>query len=268
MRELPPGATDDKVISAVRVLEELVVLQDPAEAQVRPDGTHGVSRLSRHAWPESELELFPGFRADLLEPMPRSAVALDDPAGRALLDGVLGPYRIEYPAGPVGAPMLFLNYRTAAGTEEVLRLDRELRRRLGRHAVFRDHRELQAGDEYPVKLLDGVRQAKVLLAVIGPRWEDTFDAHGGRLVDDSSDWVRREIAEAFRRGVRVVPIILGLRGPLSKKDLPRNIERLATLQVVQLAHRGSEASLRAFVDDLLAQIWPLLQEGDDGPTGP
>jgi hypothetical protein len=159
--------------------------------------------------------------------------------------------------------MVFLNYRTAAGTEEVLRLDRELRRRLGRHAVFRDHRELRAGDEYPTKLLDGVRKAKVLLAVIGPRWENTFDAGGGRLIDDSSDWVRREIAEAFRRGVPVVPVILGLRGPLIKDELPKNIRKLADLQVVQITHRGSEASLKAFVDDLIAQIWPLINGVDD-----
>jgi hypothetical protein len=51
-------------------------------------------------------------------------------------------------------------------------------------------------------IVDRVRGARVVLAVIGPYWLTAVGPDGRRCVDDPCDWVRRELAEAFEAGCR------------------------------------------------------------------
>jgi len=44
--------------------------------------------------------------------------------------------------------------------------------------------------------------------VIGPRWLAAADDAGIRRLDRPEDWVRRETAEALRRKVLVIPLLL------------------------------------------------------------
>lgn len=252
-RVLDRSALVGKRLSAVRTTRELLVVratsaEDVAVEEARADG---VIKSSAQAWPVDVLSL-PG--PALAEVAGRS-LALDGEDGAGILTDLVAPFRIRLrgPARP-GMPLVFLNYRTAGGTEEVLLLDDELRRRFGDDAVFRDHRSLHAGVDFAEELLKNARSAKVLLAVIGKRWEKSFDARGRRLLDDSSDWVRREIAEAFRCGVRVVPILVGVRESLTHQTLPQDIRRLADLQFLHLRHRATAADVALLVDDLIGEV--------------
>ncbi|HKS48328.1 MAG TPA: toll/interleukin-1 receptor domain-containing protein [Amycolatopsis sp.] len=228
----------------------------PPQNRVTPP-IHGVSWPSERAMPHQMIVLF-GHRCPPDALAPDRPIALDDEDGMRWLSGVLAPYRVELsgPAKP-GPPLVFINYRTTGGTQEVYWLDDELRRRLGEHAVFRDHRSLRAGREFGPELLRNARGAKVMLAVIGERWDRTFDDRGRRLIDDSSDWVRREVAEALAHGVHVVPVLVGLRPKLDADALPEDIRKLAGLQVLHLRHRSTERDVASLVDQLFDEV-PLL----------
>lgn len=258
-RVLSGQGLEGKVLSAVKTTRELLVslAESPVRELVRDD-VDGVRWPSSQAWPEHELWLSgERVKAGTFSGLPDDSFGLDTTDGVRRLKELLAPYRIRVHAR-ASKPIVFINYRTAGGTEEIMRLDDELRGRLGDDAVFRDHRSLTAGDDYAGKLIECVRAARVLLAVIGRRWEDTYDADGRRLVDDSSDWVRREIAEAFRAGVFVVPVIVGVRDGLIREELPEEIRRLADLQFMHLRHRSTDADVKNFVDDLFEQV-PILK---------
>ncbi len=77
---------------------------------------------------------------------------------------------------------------------------------LGKDRVFLDCESIPAGADFVEELLARVRSARVLLAVIGPRWLTATDADGRqRRIDNPDDWIHREIAEAFIAGIRIVP---------------------------------------------------------------
>src|SRR5262249_28546973 len=101
---------------------------------------------------------------------------------------------------------VFINYRgTDSGSYGAL-LFAELSRHFGRELVFLDTESIPAGTDYVQELFARVRQARVVLALIGPRWLQTTDSEG-RRIDDPNDWIRRELVEAFAAGVRVIPVL-------------------------------------------------------------
>src|SRR5215468_5818052 len=95
---------------------------------------------------------------------------------------------------------VFINYRGEDSYSYGALLHAELSRRFGSESVFLDAESIPAGADYVGQLLGRVRQARVILVVIGPRWLEAANG-GGRLIDDPVDWVRQELVAAFEAGV-------------------------------------------------------------------
>ncbi|MFD4638203.1 toll/interleukin-1 receptor domain-containing protein [Lentzea sp. NPDC058436] len=149
---------------------------------------------------------------------------------------------------------IFINYRTQDEPGFAALLQRELSRALGAAAVFHAGSCIRPGDDFTAGLLDGVRGAGVLVAVIGARWFTTPHESGGRAVDHESDWVRREIAEAFARGIRVVPVLINDVERLTNASLPADVQRLATCQYLRLRHRDVEFDLARITAELAVHV--------------
>ena len=133
--------------------------------------------------------------------------------------------------------------------------------------MFHAGTTIRPGDNFEVRLLEGVRRAAVLLAVIGPRWLTSVHPSGGSFLDHDTDWVRREIAEAFAQDVRVVPILVDDTERLTNARLPSDIRALSRCQYLRMRHNDLEYDLARIVDSLrgiigapeLADPWPLRQ---------
>ena len=108
---------------------------------------------------------------------------------------------------------VFINYRGEDSQSYGALLYAEMRRHFGAELVFLDSESIPAGVDFPGQLMARVRDCGVLLAVIGPRWLSAAGTGGQRRIDDPADWIRRELAEAFAAGVRVVPVLTGPRFP-------------------------------------------------------
>jgi hypothetical protein len=78
--------------------------------------------------------------------------------------------------------------------------------RSGSAVVFRASRSIPVGADFVPCLLTALRGCSVLLVVIGRRWLHGANGAPSRL-HTPTDW-RREIADAFDNGVRVVPVLL------------------------------------------------------------
>lgn len=158
-------------------------------------------------------------------------------------------------------PFVFINYRSA-DTKAAADIEAELTRRLGHGAVFRDAR-MRAGTEFPKELMKRACTCKVMVSVIGTRWDD---ANGLRLLGNRADWVRREIVTALAHRVQVVPVLVGARGTLVAHDLPADIRAIADLQSPHLRRGYDEEDVRRLVDELVRDL-PALAEAMSLVTG-
>jgi len=132
---------------------------------------------------------------------------------------------------------VFINYRGEDSQSYGALLYAEMRRHFGAELVFLDSESIPAGVDFPGQLMARVRDCGVLLAVIGPRWLSAAGTGGRRRIDDPADWIRRELAEAFAAGVRVVPVLTDGADLPAEAELPAEITGLGRCQA-GLPHRS------------------------------
>jgi TIR domain len=157
------------------------------------------------------------------------------------------------PADRVVDRGMFINYRDEDTHSYGALLYTELARQFGADRVFLDAESIPAGADFVQELLRRVRSAQVLLAVIGPRWltaTDPTDPTGRRRIDDPADWVRRELAEAFTAGVRVIPVLTDQAQMPAEAELPADIAALSRCQYRHLRHHEPTTDLARLVADL------------------
>jgi hypothetical protein len=148
-------------------------------------------------------------------------------------------------------PPIFLNYRVGDEPLSACLVDNHLSGRFGRDTIFRASRSIRPGADFETGLLDGVHGSGVLLAVIGQRWLTITDRAGRRKIDDDGDWVRRELAEAFAHGIKVIP---------AREQLPDDLAPLTRCQYVRIDHRTIDYDLQRLTDalvELLPGLTPL-----------
>ncbi|KUH39681.1 MULTISPECIES: toll/interleukin-1 receptor domain-containing protein [Streptomyces] len=153
-------------------------------------------------------------------------------------------------------PDVFVNYRTGDGEDIALVVDRELSHRFGSDRIFRASKSLRAGDAFDEALLRNVRRSGVVVAVIGPGWA------GSPRLHDVDDWVRRELEEAFRSAVPVVPLLVGRHTERLRADmLPPPLEPLARCHSIRFDTQDADSGLRR-IGDIAAELVPELAQAE------
>lgn len=155
---------------------------------------------------------------------------------------------------------VFINYRSEDTQSYGAMLYQELVRHFGRDLVFLDSQSIPAGADFAQEILGRVRSARVVLAVVGPRWSTAADPSGRRRIDDPEDWIRRELVTALQAGVLVIPILTDDAPPLEADRLPDDIAALAGRQFRRLRHRDAEQDLRRIVEEI-SKLIPRLPPG-------
>ncbi len=158
---------------------------------------------------------------------------------------------------------VFISYRRddAAGFSHAI-YDR-LAEHLGTDRVFKDVASIGAGDDFAKRIQRAIAQSKVVIALIGKRWAGDSAAGNSRL-DNPSDWVRTEIAEALERGAKVIPVLLDGAAMPNESDLPANLRQLATLNALDVRSSRLEADLRDLLSEVMGALgvqWPPQEAG-------
>lgn len=168
-------------------------------------------------------------------------------------------------------PCVFINYRSGDEEASARLIERELSRRFGSDKIFWDSKTIRPGQLFEGVLLDGVRRSGVLVAVMGSRWFTAAQRTGQVALDPVSDWTCREIAEAFARGIPVIPVLVGDVQQIDRAALPPTLIKLASCQFLRLTQRGLDADL-VRLGDALAEMVPELTAGsvaeDSGVDSP
>src|SRR5262249_27421658 len=150
--------------------------------------------------------------------------------------------------------VIFISYRAEDEPYGAALIDAVLASHFGPEKVFRDSRSLCPGDDYAVQLLEHLRACSTLLAVIGPRWLTAAGQPGQQHLYEDVDWMRRELVEAFRCGIRVIPILLADAFMPGAAQLPSDIARLARCQYVRLHHRTALYDVCRLIEELVALV--------------
>jgi hypothetical protein len=133
---------------------------------------------------------------------------------------------------------IFISYRRQDARGDAGRLADDLGEEFGEERIFRDVEDIEAGADFVEAIEEAVASANVMLVVIGPSWLESKDSSGKRRLDDPRDFVRLEIVAAFKRKVRVVPVLVGDARMPTEEELPEAIRALARRQAHELSdHR-------------------------------
>lgn len=145
---------------------------------------------------------------------------------------------------------IFICYRRNDCAWCASRINEHLVVAFGRSSVFYDAVTIEPGADFESVIGQHVGNCRVLLAVIGRRWARCLRERA----ESPRDFVCVEIAQALKRGVRVIPVLIdGARLPRSR-DLTADLEPLARLQAIELTPNGCELELKQLVDFLRSYL--------------
>lgn len=145
---------------------------------------------------------------------------------------------------------VFISFRSDDGGYAAAQIDGKLREIFGDRHIFRSAHAIPVGAAFPDELLAALRQACVMVAVIGPRWA-TIAGPGGRpRLEDPDDWVRREIEYGLTAKIPLIPVLLDGAERPSPGTLPPSIAGIAERQTIYFRSRFESSDLRHLVDAL------------------
>lgn len=166
--------------------------------------------------------------------------------------------------------MIFINYRKQDSRFVARALAECLKYRFGPSQVFLDEMSIADGSEWPDALQRGLKEAKVLLSLMGPNWLRSHDEFGRRRLDDPDDWVRLELLQARALQKKIlIRLVGGNNESLKKPALPTELQWLSDIQAKPLNDTNWQDDLQALIRELRdnfgykdANILPPLPDPD------
>ena len=157
---------------------------------------------------------------------------------------------------------VFVNYRAKDTPHAAAWIANVLVDNFTSDLVFRDTDSMAAGEHYPSEIRAALRDADVLVAVVGPKWMQEDPTTGEPRILNERDWVRTEIAYALEHGIPVVPVLL-LDAPDNARlprhdELPEDIQEFASLQVARLSQRRWAQDTKQLVERLVTMAPSLV----------
>jgi Domain of unknown function (DUF4893)/TIR domain len=118
-------------------------------------------------------------------------------------------------------PRIAISYRRSDAQDITGRIFDRLAARYGREAVFRDIDNIRPGLDFRDQILEALSQTDVLLAIVGPYW--LGPSRWKSRISDEADPVRIEVETAMKRGIPVIPVLVGGMQMPSSSRLPASL---------------------------------------------
>ena len=148
---------------------------------------------------------------------------------------------------------IFISYRRDDTADETKRLEEQLEKLQGQ--VFRDVSAIDVGEKFPKRIETALKEADIVIVVIGKRWLNISDERGRRRLENPNDYVRREIKYSLRRAesdelMDIIPVLVqGARMPKAE-ELPDDLRALTEIN----AHRIVSETFADDVEELSKRI--------------
>jgi hypothetical protein len=145
---------------------------------------------------------------------------------------------------------VFLSYRRGDVGGYAGRLHDDLVPHLGSKNVFQDVAAIAAGQDFAQVIDRQLDDTDAVLAVLGPGWLTASTDAGTPRLDNADDYVRLELSRALRRGIPVVPVLVGGARLPAADELPADLTELARRQSVTLRDETWHADVHGLVRSL------------------
>jgi hypothetical protein len=152
---------------------------------------------------------------------------------------------------------LFVSYRPEDARWAAGRICDRLLAEFGEGKVFLDTIAIEPGEDFVETIGARVEACRIVLAIIGPNWLDILRAR----LRQPNDYHRIELAQALKRGVRVVPLTIDEAVMPGEAELPAEIATLARRHAVPVradTFRSDIAPLAEFLRRALSEAPPAV----------
>src|SRR5262245_10668273 len=149
------------------------------------------------------------------------------------------------------AHTFFVSYRRDDASAEAVNIQSALGHHFGSECAFMDTSSISVGSQWEHVIESALATAKTVIVVIGPTWLTAGQTEfGERRIEDSEDWVRRELLAALASAKKVVPVLVrGAKLP-PEKALPELLRPLTKLHAIEIRRDNWNHDLQL----LLAQL--------------
>jgi TIR domain len=151
---------------------------------------------------------------------------------------------------------IFISYRREESRWSARSLCDRLCTHFDRKQIFMDIDTIALGDDFVKTIEKTVGECDVLIAIIGSRWLTSKNEQDSRRLDDPEDFVRREIATALKRDIRVIPVMVDGASMPRASELPDDLKLLVRRNALQVTDTGFDDDCRR----LVAAIEQVLQK--------
>ena len=148
---------------------------------------------------------------------------------------------------------VFISYRRQEASWLAAWLHDRLVAQFGEARVFLDIDWIKPGVDFMQVIDEAIARSRVLLVIIGPQWL-AAGGDGRRRLDRPDDPVRVELDTAFRRGLRVIPLLLDGANMPPAGDLPDALAGLAGLNALRVGYQSARSDLDRLVEALADEL--------------
>jgi hypothetical protein len=129
------------------------------------------------------------------------------------------------PGKPI--PRIAISYRRSDSTAIAGRIADRLTARYGRDAIFIDVDNVPLGTDFRKHIQEVWSEIAVLTVVIGPNWLGVAPGAAVGRIHERPDPVRIEVETALKRGITVIPILVGGASMPRADQLPKSLRAFA-----------------------------------------
>jgi hypothetical protein len=146
--------------------------------------------------------------------------------------------------------MIAISYRREDTAPITGRIYDRLQAIFSRDQVFIDLDSIPFGVDFRTHISESLNRCDTLLVVIGPHWLG-MSPDGSRRIDDPTDFVRLEVAQALVRNIRVIPLLIDRTEMPSCSSLPEDLKSLAFRNALRV---DSGADFHHHIDRLCSSL--------------
>ena len=109
---------------------------------------------------------------------------------------------------------------------------------------------IKPGLDFATAIDDQIANCDVMLVVVGKDWLSGKDVSGANRLANPNDMVRLEIQSAFKRGKRVIPVVVDGATMPRADDLPQELQPLAMKQAWPISHAHFSIEIQGLLKEL------------------
>jgi hypothetical protein len=132
---------------------------------------------------------------------------------------------------------IFISYRVKDTQIATGRLVDTLKLQFDESQIFMDIDKIEPGLDFTQVIGKYLNSSEVMLVIIGPDWRAYNAEKQSYRINESTDWVRKEIASALERDIRVIPVLLDGGQMPEEDEVPDDLKPLLLRQAYEISNK-------------------------------